>query len=130
MEKTHTPYETLLHRTCDFRVAYEFYELSRIGKKTTPPQGIRCNFWYEHHDHNHKKNWAFMIWPEFEDQEGNLLKSGTVPMTGTARMWIINDEFRAYHQSHIEIGTTGWFKEGSNSIAVCKVISINALQNL
>jgi hypothetical protein len=70
-----------------------------------------------------------MIWPEFENQSGNVITDNTVPVskTGTATMWIINDERRTYHQDKIKVGMKGCFREGSMTTAICEVIEIIGL---
>jgi len=67
-----------------------------------------------------------MIWPEFEDDEGNVLlyEDRPVPNSGTARMWIINNEARLYHYGKIEIGLKGHFREGARFTGDCEVIEI------
>lgn len=121
----HQPYEQKLKHKADFRVKYKFYTEAEGGRKTLPYQGIRSDFWYEHADH-HKQNQLFMIWPEFEDENGNVFLENdrSVKESGTARMWIIMPGMRVYHKEKIKIGTTGYFKEGSKSTAVCEIIEI------
>lgn len=94
-----------------------------------PFQGIRSDFWYDHPDH--KPNWLFMIWPEFEDQNGEVLLDNKtpVPKNGTARMWIINEQNRSYHKERIGIGTKGWFREGARVTGECEVIEILSLKD-
>ena len=70
----------------------------------------------------------FIIQPEFENNEGELIKAGQVLKEGIARMWIINDRGRKYHQSRIKIGTIGFFMEGARKTADCEVIEIVALR--
>ena len=118
----HKPYSDILNHRCDFKVRYRFYDESEGGRKTLPHQGIRSDFWYEHSDH--KKDWIFMIWPEFENFKGELIKSGEVLKEGIAHMWIINPEFREYHQERIKTGMTGFFKEGARSTGICEIIEI------
>ena len=69
-----------------------------------------------------------MIWPEFEDESGNVIVSedARVPMSGTARMWVINPERRPIHQERIRIGTKAYFMEGK-PVAECEVIEIVSL---
>ena len=71
-----------------------------------------------------------MIWPEFENEDGELIKSGEVLSSGTAKMWIVNDDLRFYHKPCIELGTVGYFKEGNRSTGICNVIEIVDLNNL
>ena len=67
-----------------------------------------------------------MIWPEFEDSNGNDLLDDDkpVPNLGIARMWIINNEMRPYHYDRIKIGMKGYFREGATYSADCEVIEI------
>jgi hypothetical protein len=92
-----------------------------------PFQGIRSDFSYDHPDH--EANWVFMIRPEFEDQNGEVLLDNNTPVlkTGTARMWIISEQYRSYHKERIGIGTKGWFREGVSVTGECEVIEILAL---
>jgi hypothetical protein len=123
----HQSYEKRLGHVADFRVKYTFYSKEEGGREQLPFQGIRSDFWYDHD--GHEANWLFMIWPEFEDQSGNVVFDNTVPVskTGTAMMWIINDERRSYHQDKIKVGMTGYFREGSRKTAICEVIEIIGL---
>ena len=56
----------------------------------------------------------FMIWPEFQDESGNVItqRDTPVPVSGKARMWIINDGLRKYHQDKIKIGLKANGHEG------------------
>lgn len=123
----HQPYEQRLGHGADFRVKYRFYKPEEGGRKRLPYQGIRSDFWYEHP--RHEVNYSFMIWPEFEDEAGNVILEADepVPETGTARMWIINEQNRKYHQERIAIGTKGYFREGARATAECEVIEIPGL---
>jgi hypothetical protein len=120
----HSPYETRLGRRPDFRVKYKFLPENQGGRHSLPYQGIRSDFWYEHPDH--KKGMLFMIWPEFEDERGEVILDNTIPVpaAGTARMWIITEEFISYHRGRIKIGTIGYFKEGSRTTGECQVLEL------
>ena len=121
----HRPYEDIRKYKADFRVKYNFYTEAEGGRKMLPYQGIRSDFWYHHADNN-IENRIFCIWPEFEDGTGNVILENdkSVPKVGTARMWILNESFRKYHQERIKIGTIGYFCEGSHKTAKCEVIEI------
>jgi hypothetical protein len=123
----HQSYEKRLGHPADFRVKYVFYSKEEGGREKLPFQGIRSDFWYDHDCH--EMTGLFMIWPEFEDQSGNVVLDNTasVSKTGTAMMWIINSERRIYHRDKIKIGTKGYFKEGAITTAVCEVIEIIGL---
>lgn len=118
-------YSEILNRKEDFKVHYRFYTQEEGGKRISMPhQGIRSDFYYEHD--NHTLGGVFIIWPEFEDDFGELIPSGEVLKEGIARMFIINDELRSYHKERIEIGTIGYFIEGGRS-AECEVIELIGL---
>ncbi|MFN8344435.1 MAG: hypothetical protein U0X91_05505 [Spirosomataceae bacterium] len=123
MRKT---YEELFGHKEDFKVKYRFYSLEEGGRFNPPYQGIRSDFWYESNDH--EKKGLFMIYPEFEDINGNLIdEDGIVENEGIARMWILNPNIRPYHQKRIKIGTVGYFKEGNRSTGICEVVDIGGL---
>lgn len=123
----HGSYENKLGHKADFRVKYKFYTEAEGGRNLLPYQGIRSDFWYEHKDH--EGGWLFMIWPEFENENGRLIldNSQSVPKEGTARMWIIAAEKRPYHKEKIQVGTIGYFREGGRTTAICEVIEIVGL---
>jgi len=123
----HEPYEYRLKHPEDFKVKYRFYSESEGGRKQPPIQGLRSDFWYE--NENHTVKGIFMIWPEFENENGELIESGIVLNEGIARMWIINDDLRAYHQDRIRRGTKGYFMEGVR-IGECEVIEIIGLNSI
>jgi hypothetical protein len=70
-----------------------------------------------------------MIWPEFLDECLNVISEDdrAVPVSGSANMWVIVDERRAYHRDKIEVGTVGYFMEGSWRVAVCTDTEIMGL---
>lgn len=129
----HEPYEKRLGHKADFRVKYKFRSPENGGRKTGEPyQGIRCDFSFV----GEAENNIYMIWPEFEDSEGNVLlyNDKSVPNQGTARMWIINNEMRPLHYDKIKIGVKGNFREGAMFSADCEVsevldIKINPTKN-
>ena len=119
----HEPYEKRLKHKADFRVKYKFRTSENGGRKTGEPyQGIRCDFSFV----GETENKMYIIWPEFEDSEGNVLlyNDKSVPNSGTARMWIINNEMRPLHYDKIKIGVKGNFREGAMFSADCEVIEI------
>ncbi|MBC3788821.1 hypothetical protein [Spirosoma utsteinense] len=123
MEK-HKPYEQIFGHKEDFKVKYRFYKLEEGGRYILPNQGIRSDFWYEDPDHEH--NWLFMIYPEFEDENGDLIE-GMVNQEGIARMWILSPDNRLYHQQRIKVGTIGYFREGSKRTGICEIIELVGL---
>jgi hypothetical protein len=120
----HHHYEEKLKQKADFRVRYRFYTKEEGGRKTTPYQGYRSDFWYPHKGGN--ENSVFMIYPEFEDANGNIVLENdkAVNEQGTARMWVIMPKMREYHKPRIIKGTKGYFMEGSRKVAECEVIEI------
>ncbi len=72
-----------------------------------------------------------MIWPEFEDQHGNIILENTksVLNSGIARMWVIDPEKRGYHENKIRVGLKGYFMEGTKRVAECEVIEITGLKS-
>jgi len=125
----HTPYEIRLGHQCDFRVKYRFFTKQEGGRLHLPYQGIRSDFWYDHGDNG--DNELFMIWPEFESPDGEVILENDrpVPQTGTARMWIIVPERRPYHYLHIKEGMIGHFREGLMKTAECQIIEIVGLHD-
>jgi hypothetical protein len=123
----HTPYEIRLGHVADFRVKYRFYTKEEGGRLSLPRQGIRSDFWYDHG--NNTEDQMFMIWPEFENSEGEVIldNDSPVPQIGTARMWIIVPERRPYHYVHIKEGLWGYFREGAKKTAECRIIEIVGL---
>jgi hypothetical protein len=122
MNGVHKSYRKILEHNEDFKVKYKFRSEEEGGRKNLPNQGIRCDFGYEHP--NHELREIYMIRPEFEDNNGELIKAGQPSKEGVARMWIINSEMRKYHQNQIKVGTKGYFMEGPMKTADCEVIEI------
>ncbi|MBE9585518.1 hypothetical protein IM792_13770 [Mucilaginibacter sp. JRF] len=121
----HTPYQARLGRIPNFRVKYRFKSEVEGGRKSLPYQGIRCDFSYD------EGNSLFMIWPEFEDEHRNIILNADIPVpsAGTALMWIMNPESIPFHQEKIQIGTTGFFREGANIIAECEVMMFRLINS-
>lgn len=119
----HKSYEEIFNRKPDFRVSYRIYTQEERGRYALPYQGIRWNFWYSHPEHIEG---VFMIYPEFEDLEGNVITELNLPVPekGTARMWILNQDFINYHKEKIKIGTQGYFMEGARKVGECEVIEL------
>jgi len=71
-----------------------------------------------------------MIWPEFEDADGQVISSENSPVarSGTARMWVIVPEMRPFHRNRISLGMTGFMREGFRTTAKCRVIELLGLQ--
>lgn len=101
----------IFRRKPDFRVTYHIYSPEE-GRYSQAFQRIRWNFRYEHPAH---VAWAnFIIYPEFKDFAGHLIKDTTLPLPfyGMANMWILDKAMIDYHRGKIRIGTHGYFMEG------------------
>jgi hypothetical protein len=122
----HQPYQEILKHPHDFVVKYRFYSRTEGGRHHLPFQGVRLDFSYA--DKGLNVEGVSMIWPEFEDVAGNVIvgEDARVPISGTARMWVINPERRPIHQERIRIGTKAYFMEGK-PVAECEVIEIVGL---
>lgn len=109
----HTPYEELTGERPDFRVHYRLDIDPELGQIKIR-QGIRSDFLYEGDDP--VKDGVYMIWPEFLDDEGNVVTDATIemPQEGFANMWIGLDEGRKkVHRSRIKEGVCGYWVVGS-----------------
>ncbi len=126
----HSPYENKLGHAADFRVKYRFLLEKDGGRKTTPRQGYRSDFWY-YHETQPNPNSIYMIWPEFENKQGEIILDETeiIENEGTARMWIIMPKMREFHKTKIVTGLKGFFREGSMNAAECEVIEILGLHS-
>ncbi len=125
--ENHKPYDKQIGHSHDFEVEYRILTESEGGRKTLPYQGIRWDFWYEYNGKH--KGQLFMIWPEFLDENGQVItqKNCPVPSSGKARMWIVNDALRKYHQDKIRIGMKGNGHEGGTVVAkyvVSKIVGL------
>jgi len=121
----HQPYNIKLGHQPDFKVKYRFYNEQEGGRKSLPFQGYRSDFWY-FHEEQPTPNSIYMIWPEFEDEQGNIIIQSDCPISqeGIARMWIIMPPMRLFHRDKINIGLKGFFMEGSRRVAECEVIEL------
>lgn len=121
------PIEERLRHPPDFKVRYRFYSFEEGGRKSLPHQGYRSDFWYPFDGHLPTK--IYMIHPEFEDDQFNLIleTEKPVPASGTARMWIVTPKMREYHKNRITIGIKGYFMEGLRKVAECEVVEIIGL---
>ncbi len=71
-----------------------------------------------------------MIYPEFVDNNGNIIIEGRVPRSGIAKMWILMPEMFEYHKAHIKVGQKGFFHEGPRKTGDCEIIEIVGLMDL
>jgi hypothetical protein len=119
----HKHYSEIFNHNCDFKVKYCLFDVEEGGRYALPNQGIRFDFSYDDPEPEGNLGHLYMIWPEFEDENGEIINDGQVLKEGIARMWIISPEFREFHRKHIKIGTKGHLREGKK-IASCEVIEI------
>lgn len=126
--ETHTPYEQIRNRRCDFIVKYRFFTTEEGGRETGPPgQGYPSDFMYE--GDNPDTDMLYMIHPEFLDDNDNVVMDKSIrTWSGKAKMWILNPNFLQYHIDRIRIGVRGFFMEGSHKTAECEVIEIVGLR--
>ena len=129
----HIPYEQVRHRPCDFIVRYRFLTSEEGGRKTgTPHQGYRSDFLYAEDEVENKGGWKiWCIHPEFLDENKKIIltKNTHVPQSGTAQMWILNENLMPMHKERIKVGQKGFFVEGPTKTAECEVIGIVGLKN-
>ncbi|WP_342084748.1 hypothetical protein [Dyadobacter sp. OTU695] len=117
------PYEISFNRKPNFRVRYRLYSYEEGGRYSPASQHYRCNFHYK--NDGKFKHSLYMIWPEFEDENGRILdETEYAPMSGTARMWIVSNEFIPYHKEFLKVGTIGYFQEGGRKVGECEVIEL------
>jgi len=123
----HISYEQIKNRECDFIVQYLFFSEEEGGRKTNPRQGYRSDFMYFEDEKSIK---LFMIWPEFLDNENNVIldKSAHISTFGKAKMWIVSEGNQELHKSRIKIGQKGYFMEGPRKVAQCEVVEILRLK--
>jgi hypothetical protein len=114
-------------RSPDFRVRYQWLPQDDAEVRQRPFQHIRCDFSYEGDDI--QRTGIYMIWPEFEDLSGQPIpESGPVPESGTATMWIINNELRdEVHRQKVKPGARGYFMVGARRIAEVEVTEVPGL---
>lgn len=123
----HEPYSKVSGRKPDFEVEYEL-DIDPALEEVRPGQGMRCDFLYE--GDNPVTDGIHMIWPEFLDQDGNVItdKAVVLGLKGKATMWIGMHESRVKtHQSRIKVGTKGFWVIGSKKLAKVTVTKILGL---
>ncbi len=114
----HESYENKFNRTHDFTVRYEL--LAQKEHEVIITQGMRSDFCFE----GEYLEKGYMVWPEFEDEEGCLIEDSeeTISKTGTARMWVLVEQSRPELQSKIKVGEKGYFLFGSHKVAYVEII--------
>ncbi len=108
----------------DFEVSYRFFSPEEGGRSIPASQGYRSDWSYEGDDIQK----LYMIWPIFLDEKADIIEPDEcVPSEGVAQMFILNDEFRAFHAVRLEPGTRGYFMEGPHRVAEATVIKLLAI---
>ncbi|WNR43656.1 hypothetical protein [Paenibacillus roseipurpureus] len=123
------PYETERKHPHDFTVRYRFYSVEEGGRKHLPYQGYRSDFAFVE-DLSITPISLRVIHPEFEDENREIIleDSQSVPVSGTARMWILFAASRRERDvKTIKLGMKGYFMEGPKRVAKAEVIEINGL---
>jgi hypothetical protein len=124
----HEPYKNKFGHTYDFKVKYRLYRPEEGGRKTgLTYQGIRYDFAYD--DFGKSDFNVYMIWPEFENEDKEIITKEfeLVRDSGTARMWILMDNMRAFHKGKMKLGTKGYLMEGNRKMGECEIIEVNGL---
>ena len=120
-----TPYTQQAGWNPAFEVAYRFYSPAEGGRKNPPRQHVRWDSLYQGDDP--LKDGINMVWPEFTSESGMVLPEGEVPITGRARMFIVDPERIEFHRARIRKGIRGFFVEGAHKVAECEVIEVLGL---
>ena len=118
-------YERLRGHKSDFIVCYRLFSQSEGGRELTF-QHLRCDFMYAG---DKPENGIYMIHPELLNEAGQPLEDDiSVPLKWRASMWIVVPEMREkVHRSRIDVGTKGYFMEGSRKIGEVVVEKIVGL---
>ena len=69
------------------------------------------------------------IWPQFLDADGAVVQQSATPVaaTGRAYMWIVDPARRPFHAARLRVGTQGYFMEGLQRVAECRVEALIGL---
>lgn len=120
-----TTYLERTGRRPDFRVRHEW--LRAVEGAWQPVQHMRCDFSYDG-DNTHRDG-VYMIWPEFEDDDGTPIPEGSpIPMTGCASMWIVSPELRAQvHRKKAQVGRKAYIVAGGTRLARAEIIELVGL---
>ena len=108
----------------DFEIEYLW-----VSELKGPIQHMRSDFKYSE-EFNDEGIW--MIWPEFIDQNGNVIRNlNVLPKSGKATMWIISreKEYLKIHRERLKIGLIGELVTGARTLATVKVTKILGLKN-
>lgn len=123
-------YVEIFGRLPDFRVRYRW--LGRNGQRRPQKlfQHIRSDFCYAELEKGNRFENQFMIWPEFEAEDGSVIAEGeNVPSSRIAGMWILVEEMRDFHRERIKAGVKGFMVGGSTLLAEVEVIEVLSLVN-
>ena len=74
----------------------------------------------------------WMIWPEFIDQDGNVIQNEDVlPKSGKATMWIVSreKELLNMHLKRLKVGMVAELVTGARTLATVKVTKILGLKS-
>ena len=113
-------YSERTNRQPDFRIRYLWRP-----EAAEPFQHMRCDFAYFGDQEAH----AYMIWPEFETPDHDPVgESASVPHVGTATMWILDDNMRAFHRGRIAPAVRGHLVVGQKIIADVDVVEVLGLK--
>ena len=120
-------YEEIRGFKPDFVVRYRLYSPEEGGRKVTY-QHLRCDFMYEE-DSKANNNQIYMIHPEFiNENETPIAENIPIPLLGKSFMWVLVPEMRnEIHRKKIQVGTKGYFVEGSKKIGEVVVEKIVGL---
>lgn len=119
-----TPYSTIFNRLPDFEVTYSLFTAAGGGRKTPAFQRVRWSFMYEEYPGE-----RFMIFPEIIIAVTREIYGAGIPIPtyGLAAIWLLNSDNRLLHHSRIQVGTSGFFVEGTDKVGVCEVVRIISL---
>ncbi|MDH5506196.1 MAG: hypothetical protein OEZ02_03120 [Anaerolineae bacterium] len=124
-------YDELFGRAADFRVRYRW--LGQPGQRRPQRlfQHIRSDFSYAEFEENGEVGNCFMIYPEFEAEDGSAFPDEhLVPPVGTAGMWINVDKMRDFHRERIKVGVKGFMVSGAVKLAEVEVIEVISLSSV
>lgn len=118
------PRHETLKRKPDFRVKYDLIPLDN-SLYPVLYQGFQFHFHYP--NDGKMKNSHYIIWLEFEDEGGFIIfdKWLRIESSGTARIWISNENLIEYHRKHLKPGMIAYLTRGNQDVAVCEVIELD-----
>lgn len=111
------PYTEVFGREADFQVTYQLFTAEEGVRRTPAYQGIRWDIRYD--EATRPQNW--MVYPEFIDPDGFAIPNGPFAPVGRANMFALNPYWLSTHRQLVNIGTRGYFMEGSTRVGVWEV---------